>query len=449
MGAGRFVDAGQSERPVLLREEIACGENRGAPMTPQSAAEEVQHVFIIGCKGIPARYGGFETFVDQLVALRSTERIKYHVACLHAPESSGPSRREFEHNGARCFVIKDMPIGPARAVLYDVAALEYALRYVAANSIKRPVFYVLACRIGPFIGHFARRICRTGGTLLVNPDGHEFMRAKWSPAVRRYWRYSEKLMVKRADLVVCDSKQIEAYIRDEYEEYDPDTTFIAYGADTEKSQIADHDPRLVDWYAAHGLRDQGYYLVVGRFVPENNYESIIREFMSSATSRDLVIITNPDNERFYRDLRRRTGLERDARVKFVGTVYDAQLLRKIRENAYAYLHGHEVGGTNPSLLEALASTDVNLLLGVGFNREPAGDCALYWSKETGDLAELIRLVDGMDLRERQALGRAARERIAREYSWGSICGRYEALFSKQGPPTRRQSAGQPIVRGQA
>ncbi|MCJ0554362.1 glycosyl transferase, partial [Enterococcus cecorum] len=133
------------------------------------------------------------------------------------------------------------------------------------------------------------------------------------------------------------------------------------------------------------------YLIVGRFVPENNYEAMIREFMKSKTKRDLVIISNVEKNAFYNDLNKHTNFEKDERIKFVGTVYDQEQLKYIRENAYAYLHGHEVGGTNPSLLEALGSTKVNLLLDVGFNREVGENGALYWKKNT--LSDLIDEVD--------------------------------------------------------
>ena len=101
---------------------------------------------------------------------------------------------------------------------------------------------------------------------------------------------------------------------------------------------------------------------------------------------------------------------------------------KIRENAYGYFHGHEVGGTNPSLLEALGSTDLNLLLNVGFNKEVAEDAALYWSKDEGDLADLIGKADQMKDSERKAMGVKAKKRIREAYSWELICGRYEEKF---------------------
>ena len=149
--------------------------------------------------------------------------------------------------------------------------------------------------------------------------------------------------------------------------------------------------------------------------------------MKSDTQRDFAIITNV-NDKFLEELEDKLHYKEDPRIKFVGTVYDQELLMKIRENAYGYFHGHEVGGTNPSLLEALGCTDLNLLLGVGFNREVAEAAALYWSKNPGDLAMLIEKADNMSGEEIAALGAQAKARIRDAYSWEFISNRYENLF---------------------
>lgn len=386
---------------------------------------EEKHVFIIGSKGIPAKYGGYETFVEKLTQYQKTGKIQYHVACAVDDINLGPI--EFEHNGAHCFNIKRKKIGSARAIFYDIDAIKWSIDYIKQNHIKNPIVYILACRIGPFMAYLVKRIHALGGKVYVNPDGHEWMRAKWSAPVRKYWKYSEKLMVKFTDMVICDSKNIENYIHDEYEKYRPNTTFIAYGAETQKSKLSDNDEKLIGWYAKYSLEAKSYYLVVGRSVPENNYETMIREFMKSNTEKDFALITNA-SDNFLEKLKKSTRFDNDPRIKFVGTVYDSELLKKIRENAYGYLHGHEVGGTNPSLLEALSSTELNLLLDVGFNREVAEDGALYWDKEEGGLAKLIERADQMSADKIAELGAKAKKRIADEYSWERITNMYEKLF---------------------
>jgi rhamnosyltransferase len=148
------------------------------------------------------------------------------------------------------------------------------------------------------------------------------------------------------------------------------------------------------------------------------------------TDKDFALITNV-SDKFLQELKEKTGFDTDSRIKFVGTVYDQELLMKIRADAYGYFHGHEVGGTNPSLLEALGSTDLNLLLDVGFNRECAEGGARYWEKTPGDLAKLIEKADAMPQEEIAALGEKAKKRIADAYSWQFITGEYEKLFLRQ------------------
>lgn len=384
-----------------------------------------QHVFIIGSKGIPGQYGGYETFLDKLTEYhQDNKNIKYHIACKDILKDN------FIYHNAHCFKIKVPNIGAAQAIFYDVIALKYCCDYIKKNHINNPIIYVLACRIGPFIAHYKKIIHRLGGKLYINPDGHEWMRAKWSLPVRKYWKISEKLMIKHSDLIICDSKNIQKYILNTYKKYEPNTTYISYGAETRKSKLLDNDEKWVQWYTQKQLKPKEYYLVVGRFVPENNYETMIREFMKSKSKKDFALITNV-SDNFLNILQRKTNFQKDKRIKFVGTVYDEELLKKIRENAYAYLHGHEVGGTNPSLLEALGSTDLNLLLDVGFNEECAKDGAIYWNKKDGNLAHCIDAVDNLTEDKKVFYSQKAKERIKTQYSWNFIADEYLNVFIKK------------------
>ena len=384
----------------------------------------MQHIFIVGSKGIPGAYGGYETFVDKLTEYhQGNTEIKYHVACKSTENS------EFEYHNARCFNVKVPNIGAAQAIYYDVAALKACCKYIKANKIENPIVYILACRIGPFAAKYERKIHKLGGVVYVNPDGHEWKRAKWSAPIRKYWKISEKMMVKHCDLLICDSKNIEKYIQTEYSRYNPKTTFIAYGSETSASKLADDDKTYTDWLNEKGLKSNEYYLVVGRFVPENNYETMIREYMKSDSKKDFAIITTA-NDSFLEELENKLHFRNDGRIKFVGTVYDQELLKKIRENAYGYFHGHEVGGTNPSLLEALGSTRLNLLLDVGFNREVAEEAAVYWTKEEGNLATLIDKSDKMSEAEIEEYGVKAKNRISEAYSWEFITEEYYKVFRK-------------------
>lgn len=380
----------------------------------------MRDIFIIGSRGLPAQYGGFETFVEKLVSHKVSPAIRYHVACL-SDESTG---NHFDYKGADCFTVNPPKLGPARVIAYDMMAINYSLKLIKKEGIQSPIFYILGNTIGAFIVYFAKKIQSVGGILLVNPDGLEWKRAKWSKPVQSYLKYSEKEMTKYANLIISDNRGIETYIQNTYPW--ARTTFIAYGTDLSKTTLTAEDAPVRDWYQKWQTQEKDYYLILGRFVPENNYETAIREFMKSSTERDLVIICNHEGNAYFDELRQITGFDKDKRVKFVGTVYDQDLLKYIRNQAFAYIHGHEVGGTNPGLLEALAQTDLNLIYNVDFNHQVAQETALYWNKEDGNLSQLIDSVDGKVSFE--DLGNAAKANMKENYTWEKIVGEYEELF---------------------
>lgn len=387
----------------------------------------MQHIFLVGAKSLGA-YGGYETFVNKLTEYhQNNPNIKYHVAIkangqgASVPYGVKVFDGRFVYHNADCFQISiPEKLGSAQAIYYDCAALKKSIEIIKEEGISNPIIYIMTCRIGPFFYHYAKKIKKLGGRIFLNPDGHEWMRAKWSKPIKKYWKYSEKVMVKGSDLIVCDSKNIEKYIHQEYGV--TNTTYIAYGAETSPSTCSEE--KYEKWLSDKGLKRGEYYLIVGRFVPENNYETMIREYMKSHAKKDLAIITNA-NSQLQKELEEKLHYQKDKRIKFVGTVYDQELLKKIREEAYGYMHGHEVGGTNPSLLEALGSTKLNLLLDVGFNREVAEDSALFWTKESGNLAVLIDESEEMD---REEFGRKAKGRIRTAYSWEYISDRYAQVW---------------------
>ena len=377
------------------------------------------HVFIVGSKGIPAQYGGFETFVEKLTAGKQSADIKYHVSCMNN------DARHFEYNGAECFNVRvPFPGAPGR-IFHVGLVLRQIEKWVKQNREDRCVVYILGCRIGPLLIPHSKMLHKLGVKIYCNPDGLEWKRSKWNAIAKRFLRYCERCLVENSDLVICDSQNIEKYIVETYGSKVKGTTYIAYGADVEKSICSEDE--LLNWYQKYNIRKSDYYLIVGRFVPENNYETMIREFMNSNTKCDLVIISNVEKNKFYSQLAKKTGFENDARIKFVGTVYDQELLKKIREEAFAYIHGHEVGGTNPSLLEALASTKRNLLLDVGFNKEVAQSTAMYWDKREGSLSRLINYIESI-VYGSVGLEDMARNRMQEQFSWERICTLYEEYF---------------------
>lgn len=397
-------------------------------------------VFLVASKGIPARYGGFETFAERLVRGRTDGQIRYHVSCMMQKEDKNKPKH-FVYLDADCFRVKvPLPGAPGRIWHVSLALTEIA-SWKKEHPDSDTVVYILGCRIGPLMKYHAGILKKLGCRIYVNPDGLEWKRAKWNMAAKRFLHYCEGCLVKNADLVICDAKAIERYINKTYGGRIKRTVYLAYGADirTDEGQEYGEDfnkngeqdgSSWNRWSGEKGITANGYYLIVGRFVPDNNYETVIREFMKSDSKRDLVIISNIEKNKFYEQLKKNTGFESDPRIKFVGTVYEEDLLYAIRKNAFAYLHGHEVGGTNPSLLEALAATDLNLVLGVEFGKEVAGDAALYWSKKDGDLCRLIGQAEKLGQAEIRSLQKKAKERIRQYYSWEKLVQDYERLFTK-------------------
>lgn len=436
------------------------------------------HIFIVASKGIPAKYGGFETFVENLTKRKKSKDIYYHVSCMGEPIG------HFRYNNADCFNVKvPFPGAPGRIfhvglvlsyvegwvrhkglvsnpdvsdevlsseqksesaeneVLSSEQKIEAALsekeseagsvascEETALKKTDKVIVYILGCRIGPLLKSHYKKLHKLGVKVFVNPDGLEWKRSKWSEPEKKFLKYCEKCLVENSDLSICDSKSIEKYINESYGTKVRRTTYIAYGADVERSKCFDDE--LDNWFSEHDVKPYEYYLIVGRFVPDNNYETMISEFIKSNTTKDLVIVTNVEKDKFYEELEEKTHFEEDKRVKFVGTVYESELIKAIREKAFAYLHGHEVGGTNPSLLEALASTDVNLLYDIGFNHEVGEDSALYWSKEDGSLSSLIEKCDMEYSSEekRKKMHEKGVERITGAFSWNFIVDSYEKVF---------------------
>ena len=402
-----------------------------------------RHIFLCGAKGVNG-YGGYETFVSRLAQAHARDpQIRYYIACKangsgamdaaafagmqELPQEDGAQLYQWQ--GAVCFRLQVPEIGPAQAIAYDIAAVEYSIRWCLRHGIRRPVIYLLGCRIGPWARLLRKKLRAVDGILLINPDGHEWQRAKWSLPVRRYWKLSERLMVRAADRVICDSMEMERYIRQQYGT--EKTEYIAYGADTDPNADAAEPPAFAGWLAERGLKPREYYLVVCRFVPENSFREILAGFMASHTRRKLALITTEDPVYLAR-LEQELHMSGDPRICFAGTLYERELLRKVREEAWAYLHGHTVGGTNPSLLESMAATELSLVRDVPFNREAGQDAVLYW-KTAEDLTHLIDAVDGMAAEERAGYSRKARQRIREAYSWQLIADRYARLWENMVP----------------
>ena len=223
------------------------------------------HVFIVASKGIPAKYGGFETFVENLTAKKKSSDIYYHVSCMGEPE------KHFEYNNADCFNVKvPLPGAPGR-IFHVSRALSQVEDWVREHKgTDEVIVYILGCRIGPLLIGHSKKLHKLGAKVYCNPDGLEWKRSKWSAPAKKFLKYCEKCLVTNSDLSICDSVNIEKYIK---KSYGVKTTFIAYGADVKESECP--ETKLNEWYQKFKVEKEKYYLIVGRFVRDNKSCAIV------------------------------------------------------------------------------------------------------------------------------------------------------------------------------
>ena len=250
--------------------------------------------------------------------------------------------------------------------------------------------------------------------LVIHTDGLGWKRRKWSLLQRKYYKWSEWCSAKVAHALVSDARAMQRYYVDEY---GVGSAFVPYSG-------AVGDPPTDEALLAHGLKPGEYYLVVARLEPENNVDLIVREYLASSAGRPLVVVGGSP---YGTDYARAILDESDPRVRALGPVYESRLLNGLYANCYCYLHGHEVGGTNPSLLRAMQAGAPCVAVDVDFTREVLGEAGLFFDKAAGRLAELFSQIDDRSEEVRRC-GVALRERAEREYRWDAITLAYETLF---------------------
>jgi len=362
-------------------------------------------IAVIGCRGIPAGYSGFETFAEELTVRLVERGHDVTVYCRRGSqylEETPPS----EFKGVRLVYTPYVKQRELETLSHEFTSI--------VDSARRPVdlYYFLGTRSAPFYVpvRWTKRI------VVVNTDGLEWKRRKWNKLGRTYLRMAEWVAVRlAADHLVSDAKAIARYFR---ETYDAPSEYLTNGAHilTELPEGA-----LDEW----DLRPGEYYLVACRIEPENNIDIIVREFLASGSERELVIAGGMNYETPYWSHLQRLGAQ--GRVRFLGPVYGPGLVEKLHLGCFGYLHGHEVGGTNPSLLKAMGCANGVLALDTPFNAENLEDTGVLWEKASGDLASKIRWAEEHpdELRE---LGARAQDRIRAHYTWDSVADAHDRFF---------------------
>lgn len=386
----------------------------------------MKNIIIIGSRGYKFNYGGWETFVTNLVLNTKDKDVQYYIPNLTHEKSEDRKIKKIDGVISPSLYVPKQ--GFVTMFTFTIKAIRYFLKYIREKNLENMVMIVLGCKVGPLFPFWKRKLKKYHVPLVINPDGLEWKRDKWSWWIKKCFKISERFSVKYSDYVVCDSKAIQDYIDVEYGKYHVPSGFIAYGA--YENQKPKKNETVKKLWKEYDIKDNDYYLIVGRFVPENNYETMINEFMKTDIKKDLVIICNLEKNKFYEYLQEETGFEKDKRIKFIGSVYDPEALLYFRQHAYAYLHGHSAGGTNPSLLEALANTSVNILFDVSYNREVGEDCCFYFSKENGQLKKVLEDVDVLGQKEVQELGKKAKVRIHEAYTWTIVVDKYMEVVNK-------------------
>ena len=385
----------------------------------------MKNIIIIGSRGYEKNYGGWETFVTNLINNYDDKDVQFYVPELnHNKKNNGTEIR----NGVICPQIYTPKQGFVTMFTFTVKAVLYFKKLIKKEKMENVVMYVLGSKVGPLFSLIEKSLKDLNVKIVFNPDGLEWQREKWPWWVKQCFKISERTMIKHSDHIVCDSKNIEKYVKEKYKNYNKNTSFIAYGSYLK--DIKDINKETQDFFDKYDIKVHEYYLIVGRFVPENNYELIIKEFMKSDTNKDLVIISNVEKNKFYKKLLNKTHFDQDKRIKFVGPIYDKDILDRVRKNASAYIHGHSAGGTNPSLLEALSLTDVNILYNACYNEEVGEEACLYFSKEEDSLKNIINKVDKLKTKEINEYGELSKKRITDEYTWEIVVKKYKKLIDK-------------------
>jgi glycosyltransferase involved in cell wall biosynthesis len=361
---------------------------------------------MVGFRGIPHSYGGNEEFILHLgprLAAAGHEVIVYCRSGLfedRAPFYKGV-RRVFlptvEHKSLGQFL---------HAGLAMIAAVKDGVDLVFIQTLPSAPHSVI-----PWI--FRKPI-------VVNVDGLEWLRDKWGPIGKAYYRFARNTALFTADELVNDSEVLRKYYLDHYHR---DSAFIAYGSDLETST----SPGLIDRW---GLRPGGYFLVISRLVPENNIDLIVRAYERLDTSKPLIIAGSAN---FASPWVSRLSAHASDKIRFIGHVSDRRELIELQCNCFAYIHGHSVGGTNPSLVRALGCGNCVIAFASPYNREvlTGDDGTIFGETFVGEedlVCAMSRLEEDPDLVTRHRT--RARDRVTQAYSWDHIVREYEQLFRR-------------------
>lgn len=356
-------------------------------------------IAIIGSRGIPARYGGFETFAEVLAEKLTGYGFRVTVYTLYEYKDIPINNQEIR----RVFIR-----APKISFLEKVFASSAS---IIKSSLERKNQAIIFLGISGGLMMWLPRLFRM--RTIVNVDGIEWKRLRWSPVIRSALKTLEYLAIKLADVVVADSRAIGDYVLSAYRK---SYVFIPYGVDS--CEFTEKDWKEVS--NEYKIERSQYYLIVGRDVPENNFDMCIQGFLQSKSHRQLVIVSNlKDRRKDY-----------NKKIIFTGPIYDRSKLYALRANASAYIHGHSVGGTNPSLLEAISSKNIIFAYDVPFNREVLQEFGFYF-RSNKELTDLIRNYECGGLKiEKRKIKEYYNQVLITRYNWDIVIKKYLEILTK-------------------
>jgi glycosyltransferase involved in cell wall biosynthesis len=359
----------------------------------------LKKVAIIGSAGIPPRYGGFETLVQNLVNALQKEFI-FFVYCSRRLYNK--KERSAHQGNARLIYLPVNPNG-AQSIIYDLISLIHAARKVNVLLILG----VSGCLFLPPVKLLS------SGKIITHVDGLEWKRKKWNPLVKLFLKLSEALAVKYSDEIVADNEAIKSYI---INKYNKEPRLIEYGGehalvlpaadDVKKRYIADRSK---------------YALAVSRIEPENNIHVILSAF-SEMPSRNIVIVGNWKNSRYGRVLRKKYAYYNN--ILMYDPVYDQDKINTLRTGCEIYIHGYSAGGTNPSLVEAMYTGRPVIAYDAVFNRVTTMNRAFYFKSKD----DLVLLLNNMTARQLDEKGKNLKEAAIKKYRWKAVSEKYAGLF---------------------
>lgn len=364
-------------------------------------------VYLIGVRGIPNRYGGFERLVEVLAPHLVSQGHDVTVFCNQDPTVNQDGVEEDFWMGVRRRFIPVRSSGPLGTIEYDW------------RSFKEVPAGAVALIFGYGTGIFQRYLNQHGIPHAVNMDGIEWRREKWGRLARIWLRMNERAAASKANILIADHPEIQRYLQ---EELGKDSTMIAYGVDDDALQPDDRSDLSHPLLAQYP--DQSFSLVVARAEPENQIHVILEAFERSRKNSPMVVLGNFEVNDYGRQLR-----ARHPNVHFAGGVYDTRVLNELRRRSKLYIHGHSVGGTNPSLIEAMAAGALLVAHDNPFNRWVlGGDASGLYFKEAVDLA--AHLDNPPAPVARTAMIGAARQRCIDQFLWRRILDEYDGVVAR-------------------